>query len=65
MPSKQSVRCSYVHFVKGAEVTMTQGTRMLTAYDDLEDKLKVRSSTLKALVLLFSTSFDDRKPSNP
>lgn len=38
---------------------------VLTAYELLDDKLKTRSSTLKARVLLFRTSFDDRKPSNP
>ena len=38
---------------------------VLTAYELLDDKLKTRSSTLKARVLLFSTSFDDKKPSNP
>lgn len=37
----------------------------LTAYELLDDKLKARSSTLKVLVLRFSTSFDDRKPSKP
>lgn len=63
-----SCQASRVH---GASVhtflqrSQCQTNLMLTAYDDLEDKLKVRSSTLKALVLLFSTSFDDRKPSNP
>ena len=38
---------------------------VLTAYEDLDERLNARSSTLKALVLRFNTSFDDRNPSKP
>lgn len=56
--------CSW-NVLEAPKLLVSRGTAMLTAKDDLEDKLKARSSTLKALVRRFSTSFDDRKPSNP
>lgn len=61
----KQAKCAVPLYAPWNVATVIIAKVILTAYDDLEDKLKARSSTLKALVLRFSTSFDDKKPSNP